>query len=233
MRRLAQFWTSLPEIIRSMASLTGSTGTVSSTGIGSGLDVNGLVGQLVAAERSTEDKRLTRVDTKLTTELTAVSQLKGSLSAFQQSLAALKSADKLAARTAQVDDEKVFTASVTSSASQGSYDIEVEQLAKAAQLASKPFVGGASSTVGTGTLTLSLGSANLSVNIDSNNNTLAGIRDAINKASGNPGIRATIVNAVDGAHLVLSGSKTGATNTLTVTQQGGRRQPRTAHLRHG
>jgi len=70
-------------------------------------------------------------------------------------------------------------------------------------------------------LTLSLGGAAFSVNIDSTNNTLAGIRDAINGAAGNTGVRATLITGVDGSRLILSGEKTGAANTIKVTQAGG------------
>ena len=66
--------------------------TITSTGAGSGLDVNGLVTQLVAAERAPLDARLARIDTNLTTEFTALSQLKGSMSGFQSALAGLKDA---------------------------------------------------------------------------------------------------------------------------------------------
>jgi flagellar hook-associated protein 2 len=61
----------------------------------------------------------------------------------------------------------------------------------------------------------------MSLAIDSSNNTLAGIRDAINKATDNPGISATIVTGTDGAHLVLSGTRTGAANGFTVASSGG------------
>jgi flagellar hook-associated protein 2 len=74
--------------------------------------------------------------------------------------------------------------------------------------------------LGTGTLTLAQGSSSFSLTIDSTNNTLTGIRDAINKAGSNPGISATIVNGTDGAHLVLSGGATGAANAVRVTETG-------------
>ncbi len=103
----------------------------------------------------------------------------------------------------------------------GSYDIEVVQLAAPAKLKSAVFTGGPTSVVGTGTLTLSQGGNAFSVNIDSSNNTLAGIRDAINQAPGNTGVHATLLTGVAGSYLVLAGDKTGAANQLKVTQSGG------------
>jgi flagellar hook-associated protein 2 len=195
--------------------------SISSSGIGSGLDVNSLVTQLVAAERAPQDARLTRVDAKLTTEFTALAQLKGSMSAFQAALTALKSASTLISRKATLGDDKNLTAVASASAAAGVYDVEVVQLAKAAQVASAAFPGGSTTAIGTGTLNLSMGGAAFSVVIDSSNNTLAGIRDAINGAAANTGVRASIINAVDGSRLILSGERTGAANFLNVTQSGG------------
>lgn len=196
--------------------------TVSSTSSGSGLlDVNGLVTQLVAAERAPLDKRLTRIDTKLTTQFTALSQLKGSLSTFQNALSGLKDAGSYVSRSVSVGDTTLFNATATSTAGVGSYDVEVLQLAKAAQVGSAAFAGGSTSVVGTGTLMLQLGSNAFTVTIDSSNNTLAGIRDAINAATTNTGVQATLLTGTSGSKLVLTGAQTGVANTLKVTTNGG------------
>jgi flagellar hook-associated protein 2 len=195
--------------------------SITSSGIGSGLDVGSLVAQLVAAERAPEESRLARMDVKLTTELTALGQLKGALSTFQSSLSVLKDSAALMLRKATVATDSFFSASATSKAAAGSYDVEVVQLAQAARLSSSAFAGGATSVVGTGTLSITVAGTAFDVTIDSTNNTLAGIRDAINAATGNAGVRATIITAIDGAHLVLSSAATGAANTLRVTQSGG------------
>jgi flagellar hook-associated protein 2 len=195
--------------------------SITSSGIGSGLDVNSLVSQLVAAERAPQEARLVRLDTKLTTEFTALSQLKGSMSAFQSALSGLKDASMLIARKATVSDDKNVAATAASNAVAGTYSVEVEKLATASQLKSAPFLGGPSSIVGTGVLTLSLGSNAFTVDIDSTSNTLAGIRDAINKATTNTGVHAAVLTGVTGSYLVVTGDKTGAANVVTVTQTGG------------
>jgi flagellar hook-associated protein 2 len=195
--------------------------SISSSGIGSGLDINALVAQLVAAERAPQDARLTKIDAKLTTEFTALSQLKGAMSTFQTALSALKAASTLIARKATTSDELHFSATASSSAAAGVYDVEVVQLAKAAQLASAPSLTGPTTVIGTGTLTLSMGGAAFDVTIDSSNNTMAGIRDAINAATLNTGVRASVITGVDGSRLILTGAKTGATNVIKVTQAGG------------
>jgi flagellar hook-associated protein 2 len=74
--------------------------------------------------------------------------------------------------------------------------------------------------LGSGTLTLSQGSSSFTLTIGSSNNTLSGLRDAINNAGSNPGISATIVNGNDGAHLILTGGATGAANAVSVSETG-------------
>lgn len=195
---------------------------LSSSGIGSGLDVNSLVSQLVAAEKAPRQKQITRAQTDTVTSLTAISQFKGALSAFNSALSPLKSIEVFAARGATSSDTDIFTASATSSAVPGSYDIEVESLATAHQLSSTAFADGAGTQVGTGTLTISMGAKSFAIAVDSEHNTLAQIRDAINQSvENNHMVSASIVNAADGAHLVLSASTSGTANAITVAQDGG------------
>jgi flagellar hook-associated protein 2 len=195
---------------------------LSSTGIGSGLEVNSLVAQLVAAEKAPRQAQITRAQSATVTSLTAIAQFKGALSAFNTALTPLKTVEVFAARGATSSDTEVFTASATSSAAPGSYDIEVESLATAHQLSSTAIVGGAGTTVGTGTLTISMGEKSFAVAIDGEHKTLAQIRDAINQsAENNHMVSASIINAADGAHLVLSASTSGAANAIKVTQEGG------------
>lgn len=195
---------------------------LSSAGLGSGLDINSLVTQLVAAEKATPQKQLTRAQTSTVTTISALGNLKGALGSFNTALTQLKTIEAFAGRTASSSDPEVFTASATSTAAAGVYDIEVVQLAASAQIKSNPFAGGASQVVGTGNLTINVGTSTFQVGIDAAHNTLAGIRDAINQSSGNTDlVRATIVNATDGAHLVLTGMASGAANAISVAQADG------------
>jgi flagellar hook-associated protein 2 len=195
--------------------------TITSSGAGSGLNVSALVTQLVAAERAPYDARLVRTDSKLTSEFTALSQLKGAMSGFQSALAALKKPADFETRRVNVEADAPFTATATSAAAPGSYDVEVRQLAKISQLGSAAIVGGPTTVVGTGTLTIAVASTSFDVSMVAGTNTLAELRDAINTATGNPGVRATLIKDVAGSHLVLTGSATGAANTLRVTASGG------------
>lgn len=192
--------------------------TVQSSGLN--LDVQSLASQLVAADRAPQDARLTRQEQSLTVQMSGLGSLKGALSAFQDALKSLKTVSAFAVRAAAVSDEEVIGASADSTAAPGSYDVEILDLAKSNQLASGTF-SGADAVVGTGKLTIGVGASSFEITIDSTNNTVAGIRDAINSSADNTGVQATLIREQNGTHLVLTATKTGAANALKVTQSGG------------
>jgi flagellar hook-associated protein 2 len=195
---------------------------LTSQGIGSGLDVAGLVAKLVAAEKAPRQTQITRAQTSTVTTISALSSLKGAMSSFNDSLASLKTVDVFAGRAATSSKPELFTAAASINAVAGSYDVQIGNLASAHQLTSDAFASGAGQEVGTGTLTISVGDKSFSVGIDESHDQLSQIRDAINSATDNKNlVRATIVNAADGAHLVLSAQQSGAANKLVVAQAGG------------
>jgi len=193
---------------------------ISSTGIGSGLDINSIVSSLTTAKAAPETNALNRSKTALTAEVSAFGTFNSALATFQATLTTLQDPTKLASRTAALADTTIASATATSSAVAGQYSIQVQNLAAAASLSSNP-VASAATTIGTGTLTLAVGGASTSITIDSTNNTLQGIVAAINSATNNPGVTASILTTTAGARLVLSGTATGAANTIKVTQSGG------------
>jgi len=187
----------------------------------SSLDVNSLVSQLVSQERATYSAPITARETKATVQLSAISSLKGALSSFKTAADTLKTSATLSPRSTSSSDEDVFTATSASDASTGSYEVTVIDLAKAQQLATKAFTDGSTSAVGNGKLTITYGDASFDVDIAANQGTLAGVRDAINKATGNTGVQATLLNEQGGTRLVLTSSKTGADNTIQISSSGG------------
>jgi flagellar hook-associated protein 2 len=209
---------------------------LTSTGIGSGLDIESLVTQLVAAERAPTDNRLTRREAQLTAELSAFGLLKGSLASFQSSLADLNNISKFGQHTATSSDSDIVAAQAGGNATAGSYELDVTQLAKAHSLASGSYAS-VSDTVGSGALTIRFGTTDYTppdpgpesynsftvnpergvatIAIDSNNNTLEGVRDAINAAD--VGVSAAIVNDGSGFRLLLSSDQTGSDNSLEIS----------------
>src|SRR5258707_8531802 len=156
------------------------TGTTTAAGAGgSVINVSSLVGQLVAATRAPQDALIANHTQPVTTKISALGTLKSALSTFQSSLAPLMTSASFNAQTATSSAQTVFTTAAASSAVSRTYSLTVSQLATAQQLVSKPFVGGSSTVVGTGTMQVALGASSFSVAISSTNNTLAGIAAAI------------------------------------------------------
>ncbi|RLA19702.1 MAG: flagellar hook protein [Gammaproteobacteria bacterium] len=209
---------------------------ITASGIGSGLDVEGLVTQLVAAERAPTANRLTSQEVGLTAKLSAFGTFKGALAGFQSSLADLNNLSKFGQYAAASSDGDIIAVSANTSAAAGSYELAVTQLAKAHSLASGSYAS-ASDIVGSGTLTIRFGSTQFTpadpgpesydgftvnpergvatIAIGSGNNTLEGIRDAINDAD--IGVSAAIVNDGSGYRLLLSSDQTGAENSVEVS----------------
>lgn len=163
------------------------------TGLGSGINIDDMVSAIVTAERTPKETQLSNLETKTTAKLTSLGQLKGAISSFQSALVTLNSTSSFLARTVSSSTSSVATGTATQSASAGSYRLEVEQLATGSKVATAA-VTDSSVTLGTGSLTLSLGSNTAAtITVDSSNNSLAGIRDAINQTSSNSGINASII----------------------------------------
>lgn len=194
--------------------------SISAAGIGSGLDIDGLVKQLLAAEGQPATTRLNQREAKLQSRLSAFGQFRSALEQLRTSLASLKDPAKFTVRTATAGDETLLSATAGADAAPGVHDIEIVRLATSHKLASGP-VATAGTVVGTGTLTVSVGGASFQVEIADGAATLSDIKNAINGAVDNTGVTATLVTANDGVRLVLTGTATGAVNTLTVTQAGG------------
>jgi len=212
---------------------------LSSAGIGSGLDVTGMVSQLMSAAQ----QPLTALTTKQTTyqsKLSAYGTISSGLSTFQTTLQKLSDPLKLQVVTTTPADASIFSATGSKGAVAGNYAIEVKQLASAQKLATagQPSL---QTVVGQGTISFDFGTisggtlsngqytgasftgngqGSKTVTIGAGQNTLTGIRDAINAAS--IGISATIVN--DGSNspyrLSLSNSQTGEATSMKISVAG-------------
>ncbi len=188
---------------------------LSSSGIGSGLDINSLVSQLVRAEGQGPLLRLNKREAGFQADLSAFGQLKSGLSDFKTALAGLNSEAAFQPRSVSSSDTALFTASVDNTAVTGSYNIEVLTLAQSEKVRSNSFTSN-TEVIGTGSLAVSLGSDTFNVTIAGTNNTLTGIRDAINAATDNPGLTASIVNVDGGPQLVLSSNKLGSSSSISI-----------------
>ena len=196
-----------------MAGLTAS-------GVGSGLDISGLVSQLVTAERTPVDNRLSAKESTIKAKLSAYGSLKSAISDFQTALGKLKSDSVFQGRTITLSNDKLVKVTAEADSAQASYSLVVESRAEKQKLASAAYAGGASTVIGAGSLTIGAGDKSFSVSVDGTSGTLAGIRDAINKSTDNPGVTASLVNTTEGTRLVLTAAKTGEANVLTLSGTG-------------
>ena len=193
---------------------------ITSQGIGSGLNIGAIVSVLTTAFGAAQNNQIQSQQTKLDSNISAFGTFTSALDTLQSTLASIEDPAALAGFTATVADKTIATATATSGAVAGQYSIAVKNIATAASLSSGP-VASATSTVGTGTLKITVGGLTAPISIDSTDNTLQGIASAINSAPNNPGVTASIITTTDGARMILSGTTTGTANAITVTQSGG------------
>lgn len=215
---------------------------IQSTGIGSNLDVNSLITKLMAVE-SQPLTTLAKKESSYQAKLSAYGSLNSALSSFQSSLSSLSAASTFQSFSATSSDTAIASATATSIAVAGTYNLNVTKLAQA-QSISTPGQVSSTATIGSGTSTVTFQFGTISggsatngiytgstftqdatqatgtITIDSSNNSLQGIRDAINTAK--MGVSASIVG--DGSatpyHLVLTSAKTGATSSMQISVTG-------------
>tara|TARA_R110001606_G_scaffold395213_1_gene567049 strand:- start:34451 stop:35830 length:1380 start_codon:yes stop_codon:yes gene_type:complete len=188
---------------------------ITANGIGSGIDVESLVTQLIAAEGEPATTRINKKEATWQADLSAYGSLKSALSSFQTAVKKLNDPADFLGRTSTSSNTEVFSATADKTAVPGKYNIEVIQLAESAKSRSGNFTS-ADEVVGIGSLAISLGAKTFNVTVDGENNTLAGLRDAINAASDNPGLTASIINVDGGSRLVLTSDKLGSANTIGI-----------------
>ncbi len=202
--------------------------SISTAGIGSGIDIPGLVGNLIEAERVPAERRFDRQEGDLQAKLSGYGSLKSALSSFQSSLSSLKFSSTFNDITTESSDEDIVTASASSIAKPGTYALEITNIAQAHSVSSESFTE-TSSPVGTGTLTFEFGhfdtdsssfianseKSNKSVTINSEDNSLQGIRDAVNAAD--IGVTASLVNDGSGFKLLFTSDETGKENGIKIS----------------
>ncbi len=193
--------------------------SIVTSGLGSGLDVANIVAQLVAAERAPTQTRLDSREAQALSKLSAFGTVKGALSAFKDAIEPLKDLTAFQGRQATTSNEDLFTATASSTATAGTYSVEITSLALAHKLRSAAFAA-PDTVVGTGTLTITSNGQSFQVDIASPTNTVMEIADAINSAEANRDVVATVVNSDEGAHIVLTALQEGTEGAVTIVADG-------------
>lgn len=200
------------------------SGTITSPGVGSGVNINSIVSKLVKADFGAQQTQIQNHEGNLKSELSVYGKINSDISSIKTALDGLANLNQ--GFSANSSNTSVLNAATTSGASGGTYNVNVSQLAKAETLASSSFAS-SSGAIGTGTLTFQFGnyssggvftaasgSSSDQISISSTNDSLNGIANAINKA--NFGVSATVVSNGTGYQLALT-SKTGTQNELKIT----------------
>lgn len=206
---------------------TGSS-IISALGTGSGIDTNALTNQLVEINKAAQTQRLTTRKTLLETQISDYGLLRSSLAKLESAAAALGSSDTFNAKAVSLPSTSLLSITkLNASANAGDYQLKVEQIAQAQSLSSGTFAS-MNAPIGKGTLTIRLGEWNddltsfgvdstktgAEIVIDDSNNSLMGLRDAINKAG--IGVSASIVSD-GGSYKLLLTAKSGAKNEIEIS----------------
>lgn len=184
-------------------------------GIGSGLDITGMVTQLVAAERAPADTSLNRIETSAKFKLSSLGTVTSAFSGLQTALTALQAADAFDTRTARSGTDSVVAASAGKGTTTGSYEVNVQSLATASKWLGTEAVA-TGQVYGAGKLTLAVGAETIEIDI-AEGSSLADVRSAINEAGRGKGVQASLITSNDGQYLSVSSDKTGAANTMSLT----------------
>lgn len=203
--------------------------TISSLGVGSGMDIRGIVDDLVAAERKPEENRLDSKQERVETELSAMGKVESALGEFRSAVQSAQSGfDTI---TASSSDDAV-SVNAGEDAQPGSVDLDVQQLAQSQSLAVGPAGADRDEPLGGGELTFRFGEVDaagdgtvngftpsddkgtVTVDIDPSASSMEDVRDAVNEADA--GIRASIVNDGTQDRLVFNAGDTGVESGFVV-----------------
>lgn len=190
--------------------------TISSTGIGSGLDVNSIVTQLVALEKTPlTNLKLKATDTQ--NQITAFGKIQSQFAALTDVATRISDASTWGARKASSSNSSAATITAAGTANATNFSLDVDQMAQQQSGSSPPISPG--TLLGAGTLTLQLGAwsaggagftagTSASVNVDVlATDTISAIAAKINGA--NAGVVASVFNDGTNERLLLQSKNTG------------------------
>lgn len=190
--------------------------SLSTQGVGSGLDIAGIVNKIMTIERQPWVKMGT-AQVEMQAQLSAYGQLKSVVSQFQTAVSDLTDPAKFKAAKATSSDTKVMTATAGADASAGVYNVEIKRLAENHRLvAGTTFADTATTKIGASgdSMVISVGSKSFTVEIG--NKTIDEIRTAINNSAANTGVTASTIKEGGSYHLTLSAKSTGSVNAMSV-----------------
>lgn len=192
------------------------------TGIGSGMDIDAMVGALVAAEKAPKEAQLTRLATATTTKISALGTLRTALSSFQTALKDLNDVKLFENRSAKSSSTDLLTATASKTAQSGTYSVKIEQLATGSKTATAALESDFTTGVA-GTLTIKVGDGE-GVAVDLGEGaSLTQVKDALNATLEGSGVTANLLTdpSTGKARLVMSSTNTGEGKDVSITTSAG------------
>lgn len=195
--------------------------SISTLGIGSGLDLSSILDSLQAAQKATLTP-ISKQQSSYTAKLSGYGTLKSALVSFQTANTALNKADLFTA-TSTASSSTAFSATTTGNAVAGKYTINVTQLAQSQTLTTKNTQPDSKTAIATGDSVLTIqqggGKEPVTINVSAANSSLGGIRDAINNSKS--GVSASIINVGNGQYrLSVTSDDTGSDNAMKLSVSG-------------
>lgn len=195
--------------------------TITFGGLATGLNTQAIIDGLVGIERR-PITLLKNQQSALQNKITLYQSLSSKLGALKTAVTKLSSANDFFVKQAKSSNENVLVATASANAGVGAHNISVNDLARATTLGSAAFDDTSVTTVGTGTLAVTVGTTPVNIPVDSSNNTLEGLRNAINDSGA--AVTASIITVTAGAtpryRLVVSGKNTGLIHAVTIDVSG-------------
>jgi flagellar hook-associated protein 2 len=196
---------------------------ITATGIGSGVDVEGVVTKIIAAEGAVKNKKIDTEQASAINKISAYATLTSVLTKLDDTLEALSSNKTTSAfqkRIATAGTNSAgtvfFKATADNTATPNTYNIQVTDIAYAQQASSIAF-GSSATVVGTGDLNFTVDGTTHTVNINSTNNTVSGIAASVNDESAITGVSASLIKTDTGVVLAFTSTKTGTDAAFTIT----------------
>ncbi|ANW23612.1 flagellar filament capping protein FliD [Vibrio coralliilyticus] len=183
-------------------------------GMNSGMDINAMVSKIVDSERVPKQQRIDNERGKIDSSISAYGRLRESLDTMKNLMASFRQEKAFAARKVESTDDTVVSATATTEAIAGRYAIDVLQLAQSHKIASDVLPEDAK--FGPGKLQISLGEKKFTVDVQENSK-LVDIVRGINGSKTNPGVRASVINDVEGPRLIVASSNSGEQNALKLS----------------
>ncbi|MBD1566794.1 flagellar filament capping protein FliD [Vibrio sp. S12_S33] len=185
-------------------------------GMNTGMDINSLVSKIVNAERVPKQQRIDNELGQIDASISAYGRLKESLDTMKNLMTNFRQEKAFALRKVDTTDENIVSATATTDAIAGKYAIDVLQLAQSHKVASD--VLDKDAKFGPGKLQISLGNKRFDIDVQANSKLIDIVR-GINGSKTNPGVRAAIINDVEGPRLIVASNLSGKDNAIKINAQ--------------